>query len=105
MLGIPFTVENCQFNVISTCSIVSPTSLSLPIHSLACGAFFCGGGGRGGELALVLVVREGERRVGAEWELEGLALGGELETVCLLWWPWKEGGTLHGAWLREEGRD
>jgi len=51
------------------------------------------------------VVREGERRVGAEWELEGLALGGELETVCLLWWPWKEGGTLHGAWLREEGRD
>jgi len=51
-----------------------------------------------------LVLRVGERRVGEECA-EGLALGGELETACLLCWPWKGGGALRGVWLREEGRD
>ena len=49
---------------------------------------------------MVLVVCIGERRVGEECEL-----GGELETACLLCWPWMGGGALRGVWLREEGRD
>jgi hypothetical protein len=39
----------------------------------------------------VLVVCIGERRVGEECEL-----GGELETACLLCWPWKGGGLCEG---------
>ena len=38
----------------------------------------------------MLVLRVGEQRVGEECA-EGLALGGELETACLLCWPWKGG--------------
>ena len=40
----------------------------------------------------MLEVRGGERCVGEEWA-EGLALGGVLETACLLCWPWKGGGS------------
>ena len=43
----------------------------------------------------MLEVRGGERCVGEEWA-EGLALGGVLETACLLCWPWKGGGDF--AW-------
>jgi hypothetical protein len=41
-------------------------------------------------------VRGGERCVGEEWA-EGPALGGVLETACLLYWPWKGGGLCVGC--------
>ena len=68
-----------------------PTSLGLSIRNLANGLRIVHQLGRGGR---GLGLRVGERRVGEECA-EGLALlGGELETACLLCWPWMGGGGL-----------